>query len=459
MFNFLDTISGFLLRTISIVLRYILLPFTFAVLTFQRFISGLSINSIFVLGLINYCLSFFISFAFSKLPNKHLKLRYIMFFLSIIVSFFTSFFFIDNQEILIRLISFIVYFFLWKKGIENYIDDEDIETINNSIVISIILFLVTGSLVFFFRFSLWYFSEIKLYLIFYFIITFLYLARTSIIDAYNKKMARTVNKKTNIFIFNCISTINVTFFSLAVLSNFFGLGNLAFFNSIGNAFYNFIGKLLMKLLYPVISIFAKLSEAIKESFNINILKSFQNMKENTEDISQIMDFKDQYNETIGDLIINFTKWFVLIVGFIVIAYLIFINIKRLYSRTKEVDTADGEEKEFILTAEDIKKGFRKKLNELFSKLSSEAKKNYNNETKLPIIRRIYLDVITMLSKKGYEYKKYYTPNEYADLFDGNELHSSELGTLTNYYNKVRYGNKKLDEKEIDEASSIKNKLC
>lgn len=293
----------------------------------------------------------------------------------------------------------------------------------------------------FLGFTLKSFPVIKSYLLFYIIMSIIYLMYLNIMDEYRDVSANLINKNKNLKRFNIIAVfITVSSYLIFITDFFKRIFDIAYY-LVQNLFYQIIihvSPIIYWLSNKIVSNEAKLKElASKGSIDENS-KLLDEMQKNQQlDASMVYD-----NPTVVIVIkvILLVAFISLICGLMYITYRKFITTYKI--EECDIDSLDGEERSFVFKKEKIEKERKKKIN----------LKN------LHVIRRIYIDVIKTLNGRGIDYKDFYTPNEYNLFIQNTNLKYKNVGELVNVYNRVRYGNKNISKEDIDKAYKIKENL-
>lgn len=446
MINFIDNITDFVLKAFFEIHRIFLIGILLLVFMFGEF----EINNIYYCSLIIILLSYILSNIILKKSNKESKMNILLLILGIIINaiMLTFLFYYHSIDLKIFIFIFIYFLLIWLKGIHIVIANDDLETYISKFIISIIIIMFIGLIL-----SLNYFDWIKTnllnYLLSYFFISLILIARINLYSAYSGNIKNTINKKKNILIFSVLTNF------IIVITSLFSFQFKVYLENI----FKYILKLLYDLLYSVAIILDnKFHSIVKRLMNkffeilYAILNKFAKKDFETETFEIFeVDNTYTYNPFIENTII-ILKW---VIPFLIIVFLLY-NIYKITKKTlknKINDDGEDEIKNFVLTKEDI-------LNNLknpFNKLSKNISKLFNKDKSLHIIRQIYIDIIIILNKKGYELKKSFTPNEYIETIE-ETTYKKELISLTKYYNIIRYSNKKITNEEIANAIKIKNEI-
>lgn len=293
----------------------------------------------------------------------------------------------------------------------------------------------------FLGFTLKSFPVIKSYLLFYIIMSIIYLMYLNIMDEYRDVSANLINKNKNLKRFNIIAVfITVSSYLIFITDFFKRIFDIAFY-LVQTLFYQIIihvSPIIYWLSNKIVSNEAKLKElASKGSIDENS-KLLDEMQKNQQlDASMVYD-----NPTVVIVIkvILLVAFISLICGLMYITYRKFITTYKI--EECDIDSLDGEERSFVFKKDKVEK----------------EKKKKSNLKNLHVIRRIYIDVIKTLKGRGIDYKDFYTPNEYNLFIQSTNLKYKNVGELVNVYNRVRYGNKNISKEDIDKAYKIKENL-
>lgn len=450
----LNNISGFLVKSISEIMRYVLVMITILGFLFFNDLKTLNINFVLFFGIVNYGLSYIMADYLKKRSHQNSYMKIIFPIIGIGACIVSVLYLQDIQIPTFKLAVMVVYILLWKKGMDSNINDDDIQTIRKVMLFSLIIISIVVFFAMFvtaFTVTGWYLNMFKIYVPVYLIVTLLYMDRVSRTNAYSRYYTNTINKEKNINRFNIISTSIVV---LCLLTIFVGEYSIVLKSG-----FNVINKVLEIILYPVALLGAKLSSFMEKLFARRIedidFKGNNISDEAKKEIAEkwLSIGPDKYGNQIVQ-IINIFKWILFAIFVGVVGYLLYKNFRELFYTEKE-NEVEGEEKDFVLpTAKSLSK-----LKKSFSNLGDRFRRHSNNIKGLPTIRRIYIQMVEKLKDKGYEYKKNYTPNEYLSNIDKEETYRQKgFDIITEYYNKLRYGNKELDENEIKNALEIKEQM-
>lgn len=437
MINFIDNITDFVVKAFFEIHRI----FIITMILLVPFFGDFEINNIFYCSFIIILLSYLLSNIILKKSNRDSKLDILLIILGIIINAMIVIYLFDNFSIDLKLCIFIYFLLIWIQGIQMVTNSYNIEKYFSKFMISLLI------MIFFFPILVgkinWEKTNFQNYLYSYFYISLILIARVNISSAYSGNRKKTVNKKKNTRKFNVITTFLIVTISL------FSFNSKVFFKQI----LNYISKFLNYLIYLFTTLILNITDFLAKIF-IKNPPNFKN-KENKfgGDIfigdSNITDFNYSFVNFV-DNILKKLKWIILFLVTIFSIYYIYKMIKKKYRN--KIDE-EYEIKDFVLTKKDILNNFKKP----FNKLSKNISKLFNKDKSLHIIRQIYIDIINILNKKGYEFEKSFTPNEYIKTIQEN-AYKVKLISLTKYYNIIRYSNKKITEGEIANALKIKNEI-
>lgn len=446
MINTINNISGFLLKALSETLRYTILTVTILAYLSASHLDSVSFSGILLIGVGNYMLSYIISSSIASKSNEKSKLKYIFPVLTLIACLISVLYLMNLRTTNIKIAVLITYMFLWKRGMDSKIEDEDIRTVKGTVFLSVIIIGAIALFMIVMPVTGWYVKVFKVYVPIYFVVTILYLARISMIDAYSKYHANVIDKERNMTRFNVIST------TIVGISLVF---TLADYSPILSNVWSIVERALDIILYPLAWIGARISAFVNgliKSADPVMGKGDGISEKSQEEISNLL--VDLGPDKYGDLIvqiIDVLKWILFALLFAVVAYVLYKNFRELFYTNKE-RSLEGDEKSFVRPSGSLLKGMRRTFSNMFNKESFVLEGLHD-------IRRAYIKSIRKLKNKGYNYQKHYTPNEYLINITKEEHYKDNgFGILTSYYNKVRYGNKELDKGQVEKALKIKDEI-
>lgn len=445
MINFIDSITDFVLKAFFEIYRVFLIIIVSLVLMFGEFETNNIIYCSFIIILLSYVLSNIIL----RKSNKESKLHRLLIIAGIIINAIILIFLFDYLSIYLKISIFTYFLLIWLQGIKIAINNNNNNTESYILkfIISIVIIICLGSIV-----CLTNIDFIKTFLqnhlFSYFFIALILIARISLYSAYSGNRKITINKKKNTLIFSIITNFLIVTISL------FSFYSKSYLKSI----FKYLSRLLLNLIQLFITLLYNIWNFLVEMF----IKEPQNLEnervKNESLISNLMEIIKDWESTGNPFFINILNILKRVLIFLIISLIIIFLLYNIYKISRHIfknKTNDGEEdeiKDFVLSKKDI-------LNNLknpFNKLSKNISKLFNKDKSLHIIRQIYIDIIIMFYKKGYEFKKSFTPNEYIETIEKNAY--KELISLTKYYNIIRYSNKNITDEEISNAIKIKNEI-
>lgn len=294
-----------------------------------------------------------------------------------------------------------------------------------------------------------YIQCIKKYLAIYFLMGVIGVTRLHLVEEYKKSNSIFVNKDKNILRVNIISiliiTVSLTLVSMEQLINFLSVVffrihyySVKFFGYILNGLFGNSADNLKNDLAN------RTAKPIKGDEPLTILGvGYKRFEEFTE---EMRDYIPQQVKKINTIPLKILTGIVVIIFILCIVYVIY---KKLNFKPKVKEKIADEEKDFIFSLNDLKDPFKK---------LSDSIQEFLNNKKIHPIRKIYIQSILKLNETSFKYKKWYTPNEYSKIIENNYEDKKEFGTITQYYNELRYGNKKITDEKINKAQNIVNKL-
>lgn len=433
-----------LLRAYFESIRFFIIIVTIVGLYYGEF----PVEGIFIFTLTIFIISHIVSITSSKLSKTKLNFLKIS-LLGIITSLIAVYFSLPNESVYFKSCFFIYFFILWKKGMNFLINEEDLVMYRNKFILSLIIILILTLITFGLGASDWYFNILSKYLISYIAISIIFLARTSLIEAYNKKYSNSINKNRNILVFTVLSTAIVLLIVLLTSTDFFGLGEVWVVDYISNLIVNLLSIIIYPIILLLSNIVIKFREYILTKNPVTISPKG--------DLAIMQQFyTEEYKDSIAIKAIEILKWVIILVLFALILYYIYKAFKELYFEVQD-EEKEWEDREFILSVNDIKKGVKNQMVNLISKIKRVFKKT-NGFNELPIIRRVYLETILKLSKRGFIFKNYFTPNEYLSQITDKKYIDAGLDILTDYYNEARYSNNKITKSKNEQALGIKEEI-
>ncbi|MTI47411.1 MAG: DUF4129 domain-containing protein [Firmicutes bacterium] len=449
MINRLNNISGFLLKAVSETLRYVLIAITALTLIFSNYIDTINVNAIFMIGIANYGISYLLSSYAANRSYEGSRLRFIIPILALTSCLISVFYLQELKTSILKISILIVYAFIWKRGMDSRIDNDYIYTMKRVMLTSVVLVALLSLLITVIPAFDWYLKVFKTYVPIYLIITLLYMARVSILNAYSKYHTNTVDKEKNINRFNIISTVVV---ALCLL---FGIGD---YSPVVSKVFNWVERVIEIILYPIGALGAKITMWLSPLFKHALsdeIKGEGISEQAQQELSNAMaDIQpDKYSHIVLQ-VIEVAKWIIFVLIFSIIAYMLYKNFKELFysSRSKNLE---AEEKNFVKPSGDM----LKRIRNTFNNLGNIFNKDSYNLDGLHAIRKIYIQAIRKLKSKGYNYENSHTPNEFlANVSKREDYNEEDFDVLTEYYNEVRYGKKELDKDKVEKAIKIKDQI-
>ncbi|WP_130806598.1 hypothetical protein [Senegalia massiliensis] len=410
-------------------LRYLILIIT---------IVGMVTDNIYFNRIVLFIFSLFItSYLISKLisTKKDLKifLSKAIVLIGIITSMVLSYY--SSRTNMLFILFTIIYLLIWIKGIKlkNQI------YYNKDIFQKFILTLIIGLL-----FSLdiligntrWYVNDIIPYILIFIIISFIFSIRVNLYNAYASD--NHINKSKNLKIFNVISNIFIIMIIGSIIYFSFEGYNIKLINSNSD---KIIDVLLAPLIFIVSIIYNFLSKIISK---INPeLKTNDSTLELTNNNENLLEVQNQ-NETM-ELAFNYLGWALVIGIIIVLAYILYRMSKNIENNKKDNENIILEEKEFIFDRHNIVNNFKNK----FIRSKAGQIKNEN----LHKVRLIFIQISQIMLKQGYNYRKEFTPREFILQ---NKEDEGKAKKFIEEYEKVRYGNKDIDEEDMKKIYEYKD---
>lgn len=467
MYRRVDFAADFITKASSQVVWAFLVTINFLTLFRLMLLEDLSsynADIIFSLSFLNYVLSHIASNLIDKSKRKYPKIIFIIPVIASIISLATVIFLMKDFPNHIRIALFFYYLILWKKGVDFSVDEYDVGTYKKGFWITFIListWLIFLILLMGVREDFSYKWVFMRYFPVYLIVSVLTLFRLVFLDAYDNRFKNTINSEKNIFRVNVFSIVSISVVIVLILTNYFGTG-------VGgvNFIYNVVNQIIDLILIGLSYIVAGIDMVLMKVIGTNLLNIFMTI---LNFIVRFIDFVTRFGEDANpekvkvtdkmvENIANIGKNVALILIFLVIIFVIISKLRNVLNKKQRRITLDGEQKDFILKDEllngsiiSLFKGMRNNLSNMFSK------EKISNT--LPIIRKIYIKVLKATAKKGHVFKKHYTPNEYLQKeIKGSSLDEIGFDQLTRYYNEVRYGKKKLNDKNIEEAQLIQDRI-
>lgn len=400
-------------------LRYLILIITIVGMVTDNIYFNRIVLFIFLLFITSYLISKLISIK----KDYKLFLSKVIVLIGIITSMIFSYY--SSKTSMLFILFTIIYLLVWIKGVK--LKDEIYY--NKDIFKKFILTLMIGLL-----FSLdiligntrWYVNDIIPYILIFIIISFIFSIRVNLYSAYSS--GNHINKSKNLKIFNLISNIFIIMILGIIINISFEIPNIKLINS-----NKIIDVLLAPLIFIVSIIYNFLSKIIPK---INPKSKTNNSTlELTNNNENLLEVQNQ-NETM-ELAFNYLGW-VLVVGIIIVlAYILYRMSKNIENNEKDDENIILEEKEFIFDRHNIVNNFKNKV--MRSKINEFKNENLHK------VRLIFIQISEIMIKKGYKYKKEFTPREFILQNKENERQAKKF---VEEYEKVRYGNKNIDEEDM-----------
>ncbi len=412
--------------------------------------SHVLIDNLMILSLINFLLAHaldFYIFRGNKLNNRK-KYTYVL--IALVLSIVSAL--ITSKET--RIIPFIIYLIVWYKSIVNITEEKDFQSIKKMFIISLLLYLFIIFILGITNGESATTQKLKAFFPIYVGASLSYFAMINLESVYSKKDSNSLNKRKNIRIVNLISNSMILIFLLSTLTGFFGIWEKVFSSKIFKGFGSVFQKVMEVVLYPIVILTTKLAEFIFRKADLSRLEQLNSGKASEEIEKVAEEALSSRSQFIIEIIFTIAKWGIIIfIVYIILFYVIKAINNKVLSRIEE---DDEEEKEFILSSKDIARRMKKSFKKLFSNAFRLFSESNGDTLNFHIIRKIYIDTILTLKKKGYEFKNHQTPNEYLASLEQSKYINTGISELTKVYNDYRYGRKEPTIEEIEECTRIRS---
>ncbi|MBS4537108.1 hypothetical protein GOQ27_01460 [Clostridium sp. D2Q-11] len=336
------------------------------------------------------------------------------------------------------IVFIIIYLFIWMQGLKLIIDIDTNKDIFRKFIITIFIgFLfsidiIVGSL-------RWYIDKLSPYIFIFVVISLIYSIRSNMYSAYNN--INSINKKKNLKRFNILSNI-------FIILMIFILANLTFdFLDIRLVIEKSL-PIVKTIFYPIVLLISYIIYFLGQLFKLlKVNKKFE-VPEMEIDKSKEMEVELHVNQNpTAQLIITYIGWISVAIIIIVIGYIIYRLTKDIEKSCEDEDSFVEEEKEFILKKKDI-------LDGIINRVKGRKSEGINHK-ELNIVRKLFIEISLIMIKKGYVFKKEYTPREFLRQDRGN---IDETEFIVSEYEKVRYGNKSPTKEKIHKLIEYKNMI-
>lgn len=417
--------------------------------------SHLAINKIIIFSLVNYlCVYGLNIYVFKEMgiSNRNkLSISVAAIGLSLISSIITA----DEIVVIHIIIYFTIYLFVWYRGLISITEKTDLTSAKSSFILNTVIFVSMIIFLNIFAGDSITTQRIKMYFILYIGAALSYFARVNLENAYNKRNINSLNKMKNIKIINIISTSIILIILLFTLTGFFGIWNKILGSNIVISMGNIILKAIEVILYPIVWLIMKLAESVfkrGDFAGFPILNAPEGAEKAEDTAAEIL---SPGTQAFISTLFNIAKWAVLII----IMYLIIRKMIKAINRKDFLeDEEEDEEREFILTPDEVRKKVKDTLNKLATNISGLFSKNKENNRGIPVIRSIYLDIVLILEEKGYKLLSYLTPKEYLSTLENTKYINAGMKDLTQAYNDFRYGGKEPTDEKVKELIDIKRAI-
>jgi len=447
MVNLINDISNFIVKSLFEAHRVFLIATILCIGLFStNEINNISLSLLFLFTFLVLIVSYIITGITFKNSDGETNYRKLSSILGLIISFILVLF-IRNTSVTFKAFYFFYFVILWINGIKIYFDSYDSSSYTQKFIISIVVILITSITISITHWD-WISENLSRYFLPYLFIWLILMSRMNLHEAYSSNEKNSIDKSKNTLKFNILTLILIAFISLPSFLFKFNPKNLISLISKG-FYYILLGfGYIFTMLYNLIGKFTHSEERYTEFQK----KLTENLGEETQ---QELDFLSEPYRA-ANITVEVLKWIFIIAFAILLTVYIYNLLKDSFKSNKESNKGD-EIKDFILTKEDLLNSIKSPFSNLYKNISNIFKREHD-DNKLPTIRKLYCDSLIFFSNKGYEFKKYFTPNEYLDSISEEKYKDNSFDKLTNYYNKARYGGKVISSEEENDAINIVNEL-
>jgi len=458
----LNNLSAMLIKSFYEVLRISLLMLAFITIVFLDIEGAYKIEKIILISYLNYIISAGLTFIIGKKDKGVLAPEKIIPIVAIMTVLVSIFVFMKSFPVPYKMAALIALPMLWKRGSNYRIHKDGIEQTKRAFLISTVVLFIYLYLLFTLNSHVLYSDIINVYFPLYIIVSLLHTNMINLSTAYEESYSNSINQDENISKFNLISILVSIILMGLVLTRFFGLWESNFFLNSLKSIRDGFAEVLVIVSYP----FARVMYFIIFRFR-KWIQQFNSVDDNEEnnvegEVDEVTDDEFIDEEFVDDYVMDegLAKAFTYISWILMAAIGLFIMYK-LYKYLKkglldDKNKIGNEEREFVLSFNDILEGFKKPFRNLFEGMTKSLNKNYFKE--LHEVRKTYILMVKRLINLGFNRKSFHTPNEYLSSVKGQGYDKSEFTTLTKLYNKVRYGKKELSDVELDNVLEIKSKI-
>lgn len=408
----LNRLIALLVKSISETLKCLMFFLLFIAASEVEYIGKHEIMLIEVSGIVFYLLVI----ASMKFINKNIERKKVFFFVLTSISFILSLIFIKNLKFEYILLSsfYLVAVMIYAVIHYNY-DLNELDMFVKKYVVS--TFICTTYIICLQTSK--FMEAIKFYFPIYMVVSILYIIQLNILSQYMDSSANAIDKDKNISRFNIISVVTVIV-SILIFTT-------GYLKKMWDFFIFITPKLMYILLKDVGMIMARIYENI-----VSRLHVYKFMKKLCES-----------NEIVDNIIFYFST--ILFMSFLmVIIYFIITFRYKTKNKIRKVNFWEMVKSILAFTSD----------NEQREALKVKMQKIKN----LHVIRKIYIDIVRILDRKGIEYDNSYTPNEFNAVIQKSEFKDKNISHIIRLYNELRYGNKDISKEDIVFAHKIKKNL-
>lgn len=325
-----------------------------------------------------------------------------------------------------KLAIFIGFIAIWITGSDFDMRSDRIGPVRNRFIVSVLFLVAVFFVLFSERFDQAFSAITVQYFPIYGLIGLLYLNLVNMRTAYELNSTNTINKTANVKRFSGIAAMVAISLIVIVRTRLFGLWEVT--SGFFIAFRDLLIKIIEWIVYPL---------AYGMSYLVELINVARMQGEEVESQIGAFDrgerlvdydmFIEEYPIPPGlEVALTVIAWLLVIV----IAIFMITNVYKKVNSARKVPQMTGTE-ERIFIFDDLN---------LFKRKQRQRSKH--GESDVSKTRKLYKNALITFREKGFEKPISLTPNEYVEHLKSVEAGDTAFESLTDVYNKVRYGDQK-----------------
>lgn len=350
-----------------------------------------------------------------KFINRNVERKKVVFFALTSISFIFSLIFIKNLKFEYIILSSFYLFAVMVYAVIHYnydLDELDIFArkymVSTLICITNMICLQSSKFI----------EVVKFYFPIYMIVSILYIIQLNILRQYTDSSANAIDEDKNISMFNIISVITV------------GVSILIFTTGYLKKMWDFLIFITPKLIYIVLKQVSIIIAWIYENIFYKLY------------VYRFMKKLCESNEVVDTVMLCCST--ILFTSFIIVSIYFMLKFRyKTKNKTRKVNFIEMIKSILLFTSDNPGEHIKLKMKKI---------KN------LHIIRKLYIDTVKILDRKGIEYNNLYTPNEFNEVIENSEFKDKNISHIVRLYNELRYGNKDISKEDIVFAHKVKKNL-